>query len=230
MQILKMADIKTGTQSALIYARPGMGKTTLLGMLPGKTLIVDIDRGSEVLAGQSGDVDVCRLQEDLADLPLLIQMLEKNCPYEFVCIDSLSELEKSMLTVLGRTGKNGGAPELGHYNQAQFKIADYVRRFRALPCNTIFTAWEEPKEVTGSDGTKYQVFRPALSGKTSDIICGLCDTVGRIVITPEKQRIIQLSATNYSVAKDRIKKREYCTFEDLFATAKPAKSAAKGEK
>ena len=229
MQILKMRDIKTGNQSALVYARPGMGKTTLLGMLPGKTLIVDVDRGSEVLAGKAGDVDVCRLNEDLSDLPQLCQMLEKNCPYEFVCIDSLSELEKSMLTVLGRTGKNGGAPELGHYNQTQFKIADYVRRIRALPCNTVFTAWEEPKEVTGSDGTKYQVFRPALSGKTSDIICGLCDTVGRIVITPDNQRIIQLTATNYSVAKDRIHKREYCTFDQLFAIPEQPK-APKGDK
>ena len=227
MQFLNLTDIHTGAQSALIYARPGMGKTTLLGMLPGKTLIVDIDRGTEVLAGTRGDVQVVRLSEDLSDLPKLCEMLEKNCPYRFVCVDSLSELEKSMLTVLGRTGKNGGAPELGHYNQAQFKIADYVRRFRALPATTVFTAWEEPKEVTGSDGTKYQVFRPALSGKTSDIICGLCDTVGRIVINNEKQRIIQLSATNYSVAKDRIRKREYCTFEDLFVNPETPKGAKK---
>ena len=228
MQILKLSEIKTGYQSALIYARPGMGKTTLLGMLPGRTLIVDVDRGTEVLAGGHAHVDVCRLNEDLSDLPELCKTLEANCPYDFVCIDSLSELEKSMLTVLGRAGKNNGAPELGHYNQTQFKIADYVRRFRALPCSTVFTAWEEPKEVTGSDGTKYQVFRPALSGKTSDIICGLCDTVARIVITPDGKRILQLSATNYSVAKDRIKKREYCGFDELFAPVQQTK--AKGDK
>lgn len=216
MQILNVKDLKKSYQSILIYGRPGMGKTTLLGMLPGKTLIIDVDRGTDVLIGTKSDVVFGRLSEDLTDLPEVIKSLESQCPYDNVCIDSLSELEKSMLTVLGRLGKNNGAPELGHYNQVQFKMADYVRRFRALPCNTIFTAWEELREKTSADGSKYQIALPSLSGKSTDTICGLCNAVGRIYINPaDAERMIQLKATNYCVAKDRIGKRESCKFSEL---------------
>lgn len=224
MQILKCDALETPHQSVVLYGRPGMGKTTLIGSLPGRTLIVDVDRGTSVLGGTGSKADCVRLKEDLSDLPLVLAELEKNCPYDTVAIDSLSELEKSMLTVLGRRGNNSGAPELQHYNQIQFKISDYVRRFRALPCNTIFTAWEGATEGTASDGSKFQIFRPQLSGKTSDIVCGLCDTVGRIVINPQNgERIVQLQSTNYALAKDRIHKRAMCAFDEIFISSKPKK-------
>ena len=60
MQILKAKDLKQDKITALFYAPPGLGKTTLLGMLPGKTLIIDVDRGTSVLAGNDS-VDIIRL-------------------------------------------------------------------------------------------------------------------------------------------------------------------------
>ena len=49
MQILKATDLTEGKLTALIYGTPGMGKTTLLGTLPGRTLIIDVDKGTSVL-------------------------------------------------------------------------------------------------------------------------------------------------------------------------------------
>lgn len=207
--------MSTEKQTDLLYGPPGMGKTTLLGQLPGKTLIVDVDRGTSVLQGKA-NIDVVRLDESLADLPKVLDMLEKKNPYDNVCIDSLSELEKAMLTVYGREGKNDGAPEQGHYLKVQFKIADYCRRFRALSGNTIFTAWEMQKEIIAQDGSKYTQARPMLGDKSVDLICGLCDVVGRIVIsTKDGERYVWFEASQTVVAKDRLRKRKYCKFEEV---------------
>lgn len=215
MQILKAAELKQEKQTILLYAPPGFGKTTLLGTLPGKTLVIDVDRGTSVLQGNK-NVDIVRLDENLSDLPKVCEMLEKKNEYQNVCLDSLSELEKAMLTVYGREGKNDGAPEQGHYLKTQFKIADYCRRLRALSGNTIFTAWETLKEIIAPTGEKYTQARPLLSEKSVDLICGLCDVVGQIIIsTKDNERYVRLRGTTTVVAKDRLKKRDFCKFEEL---------------
>jgi len=215
MQILKASELKQEKQTILLYAPPGFGKTTLLGTLPGKTLIIDVDRGTSVLQGNK-NVDIVRLDENLSDLPKACEMLEKKNEYQNVCLDSLSELEKAMLTVYGREGKNDGAPEQGHYLKVQFKLADYCRRFRALPANVIFTAWEVQKEIIAQDGSKYTQARPMISDKSVDLICGLCDVVGQIIISSKDgERYVRLKGATTVVAKDRLKKRDFCKFEEL---------------
>jgi phage nucleotide-binding protein len=124
-----------------------------------------------------------------------------------------------MLTLLGRDGKNNGAPELQHYGQVSFKIVDYVRQFRSLPCNLVMTAWETLAEVIASSGEKFTRAVPMLTGKTPDNVCGLCDVVGEIVISSKDetrgQRFIKLTSDMSTVAKDRAKKRAFCKFEEL---------------
>lgn len=214
MQILKAAELQDEKVTALFYAPPGMGKTTLLGSLSGKTLIVDVDRGTSVLKGKE-NVDIVRLSEDLSDLPEILKELQASCPYDNVCIDSLSELERGMLTYFGRVGKNDGVPEMGHYQKVDFKIMDYCRQFRGLPCNIVFTAWEYLAEVIAVSGEKYTQARPMLRDKTVSNVCGLCDVVGQVIVsTKDGERYVRLEGTNTVVAKDRLKKRKFCRFEE----------------
>jgi phage nucleotide-binding protein len=215
MQITKIADLKNDKVSALIYSAPGNGKTSTIGMLKGKTLIIDIDKGTSVLAGKSADISVIRVDNELNDLFAVLKKLNESCPFDNVCIDSLSELEKSMLTILGRTGKNNSVPELQHYQQVMFKMADICRQFRSLPANIIFTAWEQYVEHISPTGEKYTMAKPMLSGKSADTICGLCDVVGRIRFNKEGERVILLTASATEIAKDRINKRTACRPEDL---------------
>lgn len=212
MQILKAKDLKQEKITALFYAPPGLGKTTLLGMLKGKTLIIDVDRGTSVLGGNES-VDIIRLSENFAELPEILKELQAKCPYDNVCIDSLSELERGMLAYFGRMGKNDGVPDMGSYQRVDFKIVDWCRQFRALPCNMIFTAWEKQSEVVAITGEKYTQARPMLRDKNIDNVCGLCDIVGQIVVSPKDgERYIRLEANQNVVAKDRIKKRQFLKF------------------
>jgi len=213
----KIKDLKEEKRTALVYAEPGQGKTTLLGQLPGKTLIFDIDKGTSVLWDCKSDVTILSLKENLSNLIPALEYLEKKCEYDNVCIDTLTELEKQMLTVYGQSGKNDGAPELQHYNKVQFKLIDLCRRFRALNANVVFTAWEKQIEEIARDGTKTTKAVPMLSGKTVNSICGLCDIVGYLQLSDKtNDRYVRLSKSHGFIARDRIYKREYCKTNELF--------------
>ncbi len=215
MQILKALDLSTDKVTGLIYSIPGMGKTTLLGMLPGKTLIIDVDKGTSVLRGAE-NVDIVRLSEDLHELPEVLKELQGKCEYANVCLDSLSELERSMLAYYGRIGNNNGVPDMGSYLRVDYRIIDWCRQFRALPCNIFFTAWETQEEIILTTGEKYSQARPMLRNKNTDNVCGLCDLVGQIVMNPKDgERYVRLEGTPNAIAKDRLQKRKYCKFDEL---------------
>ena len=212
MQILKSKDLTQDKITALFYAPPGLGKTTLLGTLKGKTLIIDVDRGTSVLTGNES-VDIIRLSEDFSELPEILKELQTKCDYNNVCIDSLSELERGMLAYFGRIGKNNGVPDMQSYQRVDFKIVDWCRQFRSLPCNVIFTAWGKQAEVIAVTGEKYTQARPQLRDKNIDNVCGLCDIVGQILVSPKDgERYVKLEGDQNTVAKDRIKKRKFMKF------------------
>ena len=213
MQILKAESLTTDKITALIYAPPGMGKTTLLGGLPGKTLIIDIDRGTSVLSGNP-NVDIVRLSDDLHEMNEILSELKSKCEYQNVALDSLSELQQGMLAYLGRIGKNNGVPDMQAYGRVDIRIIDWCRQFRALPCNVFFTAWEIQKEIVLPSGEKTLQARPLIRDKIVDNICGLCDLVGQIVMSDNERYILLEGSTNV-VAKDRLFKRKFCKFEEV---------------
>ena len=218
MQIVKAKEIKVDKITAFIYGIPGIGKTTLLSMLPGKTLIIDIDRGTNVLAG-ADNVDVVRVSEDIHELKEIYDYLSTGkAKYDNICLDSLSELERGMLAYYGRLGNNNGVPALDAYNRVDYRIVDWCRHFRELSGNIVYTAWEMQKEITASlTGEKYSQARPMLREKICENIMGLCDVVGRLTTSPkDNTRYIMLEGTPNVIAKDRLGKRKYCTYEEFF--------------
>ena len=213
MNIIKATELTQHRITALIYGTPGMGKTTLLGGLHGKTLIIDVDKGTSVLSGND-HLDIVRLGENSNELRLC--ELKGKCDYNNVCIDSLSELEGSMLSELARRGKNNGVPELGDYNRVDCFLIDWCRTARDIDANIFFTAWEKYTDITSPSGEKVTAVRPMLREKNIERICGLCDIVGRIEIDKESgNRIVCLEGNSRKIAKDRIFKRSCCNFDDF---------------
>ena len=70
-------------------------------------------------------------------------------------------------------------------------------------------------EVIAVSGEKYTQARPLLRDKTVNNVCGLCDVVGQVIVsTKDGERYVRLEGTNTVVAKDRLKKRKFCRFEE----------------
>lgn len=194
--------------SALVYASPKTGKTTSLLELPRPILIVDVEQGTSVFAGSKDlvGVDIVML-EDLTDMDKILEMDLKK--YKTIAVDSLSELEHFYLTELGKKGKLDGVPELRHYQQADFKIADIVRRLRQIGKHTVFTAWEQYVDIVSPEGEKTTVVKPML--RKAEIICGLMNIVTHMEISKKDgvTRYFNFKGNNFLYCGDRIWNREY---------------------
>lgn len=115
------------------------------------------------------------------DATLLREVIPDPLKIQTVIIDSISEAHKyCMYQLLGvdvETQRIDGKPssaEWGDWGGAREMIQFLVRRFRDLPVHAIFTAAEEVKE----DKMKVFHHNPMLSGKLSNDVRGLVDTVG----------------------------------------------------
>lgn len=231
MNLEKASDKVAMKTCGIIYAPPGTGKTTCIPFLAkkgGKTLLIDIDRSSQVLRSDEikaavpgiepllADVDILQIGFDMSKWVEAVKWLEDGAykGYQVIVVDNLSELEHQMLTEYGRIGKNDGAPEQLHYNRTQFKVIDYVRRLRALDTNIMFTCWETQQEIIYQDGSKYTQAVPRLSGKSVDTVAGLCNVVARLKIGKES-RYFGLEKTPTEYAKDQLRSRKYCAINEL---------------
>jgi phage nucleotide-binding protein len=211
-------DISRGNMTALLYGQPGMGKTTTIKYLPGRTLVFDVDRTTRVLSGCE-NIDICYV--DNRDTwtnwrELLTEVVEKyNGKYDNYVVDNISELERCILSDLGRKGKNNGVPAQADYQYMQFQMVNSLRYMKNLGGNLIWTAWETTDLFTTPEGQTFNRAYPQINNKILNNVCGLCDVVGRIIINAEGKRGYTFSATNGVYAKNQYDERKGCLQEEL---------------
>lgn len=218
MQITSAQDIKTDIKTILIYSPPGMGKTSTVKFLPGKTLVLDIDRTTRVLKGLE-NIDIVYV-DNAGTWDFwgnLIQELEKNYKgvYDNIVVDNISELERCLLSDLGSKGKNKGVPSQGDYQYMQFRIVNSLRYMKNLGANLIWTAWETDDLYTDSSGQQYNRSYPQINKKIMNNVLGLCDMVGRLMINGEGERGFALTSSNSTYAKNQIDDRKGCLQNEL---------------
>lgn len=218
--------------TALLYCPPGIGKSTAIGLAAeasdGNTLVLDIDRTidrtiakREIVKDSSrlytAKIDNINTFEDWTQtLNTLSQMKESGTlDFSTIAVDNISELERCILSDLGRQGKNKGVPAQSDYQYMQFKLVNSLRYMKALDVNIIWTAWEEVRQIVSPNGTSYSQIIPKMSHKIVDNICGLCDVVGKILVNTEGQHGILLEATQNIYAKNQIDSRKTCKVEDF---------------
>lgn len=222
LQIVNANEIKSNNATYLIYGPPGMGKTSTIKFLPGKTLVLDVDRTSRVLKGHE-NIDIAYVDNtNTWDFwGNLIVDLEKNYKgaYDNIVVDNISELERCLLSDLGSKGKNKGVPSQGDYQYMQFRIVNSLRYMKSLGVNLIWTAWESDDLYTDSSGQQYNRSYPQINRKIMNNILGLCDVVGRLLINSEGERGFILSATNSTYAKNQIDDRKGCLQGELIVPA-----------
>lgn len=218
----KATDITDPKGTYLIYGAPGMGKTSSAKYFPGKTLVLDIDRTSNVLKGcpnidivEVDNLDTYKFWSDL-----LKELVDQHKgKYDNIMVDNLSELERCILADFGRKGKNRGVPAQGDYQVMQFMVVNSLRYLKQMDCNIILTAWEETDLYTDSNGQQYNRSYPRINKKVVDNICGLCNVVGRLMINSEGKRGFILTASNSTYAKNQLDDRKGCLQSELIQHA-----------
>ena len=225
-------DVDKLPYTALLYCPPGVGKSTAIGLIAeaskGKTLVLDVDRTidrtlakHEVVKSTDNlftvKIDNINTFEDwTCTLNELVAMKQAGTlDFETIAVDNISELERCILSDLGRQGKNKGVPAQADYQYMQFKLVNSLRYMKSLGINIVWTAWEDVRQIVSPDGTSYSQIIPKMSLKIVDNICGLCDVVGKILVNKDGEHGILLEATQNIYAKNQIDDRKTCKVQDF---------------
>lgn len=225
LNITNAADIQTDKGTYLIYAPPGMGKTTAIKFLPGKTLVLDVDRTTRVLKGEKNiDIAYVSNTDTWEEWGKLIVDLEEKYKgvYDNIVVDNISELERCLLSDLGSKGKNKGVPSQGDYQYMQFRIVNSLRYMKNLGSNLVWTAWESSDLFTDSSGQQWNRSFPQINHKILNNVLGLCDVVAKLAVNSDGERGFILSATNSTYAKNQLDDRKGCLQSELIVIDVPA--------
>lgn len=141
--------------TALVHGPPGSGKTYAARTCPGRTLVVSAEAG--LLSLRDCELDVAEVGS-LADLKHVYFLLnDQDQPYEWVYIDSLSEVAEICLAEeMGKTAHGVKA-----YGEMMTAIMRLVKAFRDLDVNVVMTA-KQGRDVD-PDGVAYMA--PELPGR-----------------------------------------------------------------
>lgn len=142
-----------------IYGRSGIGKTTLLGTLPGKGLVVDVPQlegGTEVLADKADRIDVVTVDEwnDVEDV--YRYLAGGGHSYQWVAFDSLTAFQKLARRKAIRERDLTADPH-ATTQQDWGKIGELtnelIYRFRTLKLLTVWIAQERRHNQDGDGNT-----------------------------------------------------------------------------
>lgn len=205
----------------LVYGESGSGKTTLAGSADSipemrKVLIVDIEGGTLSLKARFPDIDTVRVKS-WDDMKRVYDELYKGeHDYRTIVIDSLTEAQKmsmdevmkKLIERVGDDNRDADVPGIREWNINIEQTRKFVRLFRDLPYNTVFTALPKADRNVRTGHTRT---KPYLSGKVADEVAGFLDIVVYLYtkeVDSEQKRMLLCGATQDIVAKDRTGKLE----------------------
>lgn len=209
MEMIKATEMKKYQNwSCLIYAEAGIGKSTMVKSLTGRTLLFSIDGMYQVLNGIE-HLDILTMDSKQANKELgdFYRYAVKNKDkYDNIVIDNLSTFQKFWLNEQA-SETTSGMPEMRHYGIIDRVLLDFIASFKKLNKNLLFFAHEKKVEITRESGGVYTQFQPDI--RNLDAIMGIIPIVGRLVImrepeTQERKRIIVLQPTQATRAKDQL--------------------------
>jgi phage nucleotide-binding protein len=215
IQVLPVQE-RAALLNILIYGDSGVGKTTLAGsadavpsMRP--VLVVDIEGGTESLRHSYPEVEHVRVQNWHEMQAVYDDLHAGRHDFQTVVLDSLTEIQKfDMYNIMAdlarqRPDLDPDIPSMREWGKNLEHMRRFVRGFRDLPINTVFTALVKQDQDKRSGLTKY---RPSLSGKLADEVAAFLDIVGYYYVKQVSkdqgfQRLLLTGATDSHVAKDR---------------------------
>jgi len=183
----------------LIYGASGVGKTTQLGEIEGKVLILSAESGLLVLKDKQIDVIDIDSVEKLGNVYLAVK--NKELDYETICIDSLSEIGDMVVNELEQDEYYGNPSNTFKlWMEYTKRMINIVKLFRDLKgVNVVFTALSESVEYNGM--VKFMPQIPAKKAQSK--LVSLFDEVYYYDTNSDGERIIHTSDTAMYAGKSR---------------------------
>lgn len=143
----------------LVYGQAGAGKTVLCATTPdhSKTIILSAEAGLLSIADADIDVITITSVQDLMDAYTWLTEDPQGLSYEWICLDSISEIAEVVLNAAKKSSKDPRAA----YGEMQERVEDAIRAFRDLPRNVYFSA----KMESYQDDAGVVRYQPMLPGK-----------------------------------------------------------------
>lgn len=198
----------------LVYGESGVGKTRLLGSADDvpdlrKVLFVDIEGGTRSIRDVYPNIDTVRVKNFHQIKEVYEGLKGTDHGYTTVALDSASEMQKFNMSdvmidlVKSRPDLDPDIPGMREWGKNLEQMRKYIRAFRDLPINTLFTALSqtEKDQKTGATNKK-----PGLSGKLANEITAFLDIVGYMYVKEVEgvqTRMLLTGSTDQFVAKDR---------------------------
>lgn len=215
----KITTIKEAVNSTglkcLVHGPAGSGKTVLCTTTgaPEKTLIISAESGLLSVEDFSDDGYKVGTVENFDDLKDAYTKLAADCPFEWVCLDSISEIAEQVLSYEKKHNKDPRAA----YGNLYEKMVDLLKDFRDLPCNVYMSCKQYSRtEDIGGDAQRTKLV-PGLPGqKLTENISYLFDEVFALRVERDSDgpfRVLQTQPDGLYEAKDRSGKLDNLEYE-----------------